>query len=83
MSASGRSIGPQAYCRRRSGAAARSQCGRAVRARALAGMSPAAMTAAMESYLPVVCVLYLTVEAFPAQRERLIQRIEVALRSVD
>jgi Ser/Thr protein kinase RdoA (MazF antagonist) len=45
----------------------------------LAGMSPAALTAARESYLPIVCAFYLLVRAFPAQRERLIQRIEAAL----
>jgi hypothetical protein len=40
-----------------------------------------ALTAARESYLPVVCVLYLLMRAFPAQREEwLIQRIEAALR---
>ena len=46
----------------------------------LAGMSPAALMAARESYLPVVSAFYLLVRAFPAQRERLIQRIEAALR---
>jgi Ser/Thr protein kinase RdoA (MazF antagonist) len=49
----------------------------------LAGISPAALTAAMESYLPIVCVFYLLVRAFPAQRERLIQRVEAALRPED
>jgi Ser/Thr protein kinase RdoA (MazF antagonist) len=47
----------------------------------LSGMSPAALTAAMEPYLPIVCVLVLLGGAFPAQRERLIQRVEVGLRS--
>ena len=45
----------------------------------LAGLSPAALTAARESYLPIVCAFYLLVRAFPAHRERLIQRIEAAL----
>jgi aminoglycoside phosphotransferase (APT) family kinase protein len=49
----------------------------------LAGMSAAALTAARESYLPIVCAFYLLVRAFPAQRERLIQRIEAALRPED
>jgi hypothetical protein len=49
----------------------------------LAGISPAALTAAMESYLPIVCAFYLLVRAFPAQRERLLQRIEAALRPED
>jgi len=47
----------------------------------LAGISPTALTAAMEPYLPVVCVFYLLVRAFPAQREWLIQRVEASLRS--
>jgi hypothetical protein len=48
----------------------------------LAGMSPAALTAAMEPYLTIACIFYLLVRAFPAQRERwLIQRVEAALRS--
>ena len=47
----------------------------------LAGMSPAALTAAIESYLPVACVFYLLVKAVPpALRERVIQRVEAALR---
>ena len=49
----------------------------------LAGMSPAALTAAIESYLPIVRVLVLLGGAMPALRERLIQRIEAALRSED
>jgi tRNA A-37 threonylcarbamoyl transferase component Bud32 len=48
----------------------------------LAGMSQAALTAAMEPYLPIACVhIVLGGWAASAQRERLIQRIEVALRS--
>ncbi|HKU93894.1 MAG TPA: aminoglycoside phosphotransferase family protein [Vineibacter sp.] len=49
----------------------------------LAGMSQAALTAAMEPYLPIVCVRILLGGATNAQRERLIQRIEVAARSQD
>jgi len=49
----------------------------------LAGMSPAALTAARESYLPIVCVFYLLVRAFPALRERLLQRVEAALLPED
>ena len=50
----------------------------------LAGMSPAALTAAMEPYLPIVRVFALLgPAASPAQRERLIQRVEAALRSED
>jgi Ser/Thr protein kinase RdoA (MazF antagonist) len=49
----------------------------------LSGISPAALTAAMEPYLPIVRVLALLAGAFPAQRERLIQRVEAALRSED
>ena len=48
----------------------------------LAGMSPAALTAAMEPYLPIVYVRVLLGPAgSPALRERLIQRVEAALRS--
>ena len=49
----------------------------------LAGMSQAALTAAVEPYLPIVRVLVLLGGAVPALRERLIQRIEAALRSED
>jgi hypothetical protein len=50
----------------------------------LAGMSQAALTAAMEPYLPIVCVdIVLGGWATSAQRERLIQRIEAALRPED
>ena len=49
----------------------------------LAGLSPAALTAAIESYLPIVCVLFLLGGAFPALRERLMQRVEAALRPED
>ena len=50
----------------------------------LAGMSPAALTAAIESCLPVVCVFYLLLKAVPpALRERVIQRVEAALRPED
>ncbi len=50
----------------------------------LAGTSAAALTAAIEPYLPIVCVLALLGPApSPAQRERLIRRVEAALRSED
>lgn len=39
----------------------------------LAGISPAALTAAVEQYLPIACVSALVAEAWPAQRERLIE----------
>ncbi len=48
----------------------------------LAGMSQAALTAAMEPYLPIVRVFALLAGwCGPAQRERLIQRVEATLRS--
>ena len=46
-----------------------------------AGLSPAALTAAIESYLPIVRVLVLLGGAMPALRERLLQRVEAALRA--
>ena len=49
----------------------------------LAGVSPTALTAAVESYLPIVRVLFVLGRAFPALRERFIQRVEAALRSDD
>ncbi|GEP53869.1 phosphotransferase family protein [Reyranella soli] len=49
----------------------------------LAGTSPAALTAAIESYLPIVRVLFVLGRAFPALREQFIQRVEAALRSDD
>jgi len=49
----------------------------------LAGMSQAALTAAMEPYLPIVRVRGLLGGALPALRERLLQRIEAALRPED
>jgi Ser/Thr protein kinase RdoA (MazF antagonist) len=45
----------------------------------LAGMSAAALTAAMEPYLPIVRVFAVLSRAWPAQRERLIRRVEAAL----
>jgi Ser/Thr protein kinase RdoA (MazF antagonist) len=64
---------PRAY-----GAAMQSEYAR------LAGMSPAALTAAMEPYLPIVRVFALLgPPPTPAQRERLIQRVEATLRSED
>jgi hypothetical protein len=50
----------------------------------LAGMSPAALTAAMEPYLPILRAFALVERATnPARRERLIQRVEATLRSED
>jgi hypothetical protein len=49
----------------------------------LAGMSQAALTAAIEPYLPIVRVLVLPGVAASAQQERLIQRVEAALRPDD
>jgi Ser/Thr protein kinase RdoA (MazF antagonist) len=49
----------------------------------LAGISPAALTAAMAPYLPIIRVRIILGGAVPAQRERLIERIEKALRSED
>jgi Ser/Thr protein kinase RdoA (MazF antagonist) len=49
----------------------------------LAGLSPAALAAAIRPHLPLVRVLALLGGAFPAQRERLIQRVEAALRGED
>jgi tRNA A-37 threonylcarbamoyl transferase component Bud32 len=49
----------------------------------LAGLSLTALTAAMEPYLPIVCVLQLLWGAVSVLRERMIQRIEAALRSED
>jgi Ser/Thr protein kinase RdoA (MazF antagonist) len=49
----------------------------------LAGMAPAALTAAMQPYLPIVRVFLLLGGAMPDVRERLIQRVEAALRSED
>ena len=46
-------------------------------------MSHAALTAAMEPYLPIVCVFVLLGGTKRALRERLIQRIEAALRAED
>ena len=64
---------PRAY-----GAAMQSEYAR------LASMSPAALTAAMEPYLPIVRVFALLGPALtPAQRERLIQRVEATLCSED
>ena len=52
----------------------------------LAGMSPAALTAAMQPYLPILRAFVLLQRRradTPAQRERLIQRVEAALRPED
>ena len=45
-------------------------------------MSPAALTAAMEPYLPIAGV-HLLAGVAPAQRAHLIQRVEACLRSED
>jgi hypothetical protein len=45
----------------------------------LAGLSPAALAAAVETHLPIVRTLFLIGGAFPAMRERLIERVEAAL----
>jgi len=47
----------------------------------LAGIAPAALTAAMQPYLPIVRVFLVLGGAMPDMRERLIQRVEAALRS--
>ena len=47
----------------------------------LAGMSQAALTAAMEPYLPIARVQALLGQPEPALREMLIQRVEASLRS--
>ena len=49
----------------------------------LAGISQAALTAEMERYLPSSTSLSSSGGAHPALRERLIQRIEAALRAED
>jgi Ser/Thr protein kinase RdoA (MazF antagonist) len=46
----------------------------------LAGTSVAALTAAMEPYLPIARVLIVRGNALPALRERLVQRIEAELQ---
>ena len=45
----------------------------------LSGISPAALTAAMEPCLPIVRTLIVLAEVMPALRERLLQRVEAAL----
>jgi hypothetical protein len=45
----------------------------------LAGLSPAALTAAIEPYLPIVRVLLILGGAFPTHRERLMQHVEAEL----
>lgn len=49
----------------------------------LAGIAPAALTAAMQPYLPIVRVFLLLAGAMPHMRGLLIQRVEAALRSED
>jgi len=46
----------------------------------LAGMAPAALTAAMQPYLPIVRAFLLLGGAMPDMRERLLRRVEAALR---
>jgi aminoglycoside phosphotransferase (APT) family kinase protein len=48
----------------------------------LAGLSSAALTAAVEPYLPIARVMVVLGGAMPALRERMIQRIEADLRSM-
>jgi hypothetical protein len=47
----------------------------------LAGIAPAALTTAMQPYLPIVRVFLLLAGAAPDMRERQIQRVEAALRA--
>jgi len=47
----------------------------------LAGIAPAALTAAVQRYLPIARVFLLLEGAVPDMRERLLQRVEAALRS--
>ena len=68
---------------RQSGAAARGHAAAQSEYARLAGLSPAALTAAVASCLPIVRVLVLLGGAMPALRERLIQRVEATLRSED
>jgi Ser/Thr protein kinase RdoA (MazF antagonist) len=49
----------------------------------LAGIAPAALTAAMQPYLPIVRVFLLLGGVMPDMRERLRQRVEAALRAED
>jgi Ser/Thr protein kinase RdoA (MazF antagonist) len=49
----------------------------------VAGISPAALAAAIEPYRPTVYVFALLGGAWSAQRERLIQRVEASLRPED
>ena len=49
----------------------------------LAGLSPAVLTAAIEPYLPIVRILMVLSGAVPTLRERLLQRVEAALRQPD
>src|SRR5581483_8597317 len=47
----------------------------------LAGIDPAALTAAMQPYLPIVRVFLLLAGAKPEMRARQMQRVEAALRA--
>ena len=51
----------------------------------LAGLSPAALRASIEPYLPIVRVLVVIGEVMPTlrERERLLQRVEAALHPTD
>ena len=49
----------------------------------LAATSPTALTSSMEPFLPIVRVLALLAGAVPAQRNRLIQRVEAAMRAAE
>ena len=46
----------------------------------LTGLSPSTLTAAIEPYLPIVRVLIVIGGAMPAMHERLLQRVDAALR---
>ncbi len=49
----------------------------------LAGMTPAALTAAMAPCLPIIRILVLLGAPSPSLRERMIERVEAALRAAD
>jgi aminoglycoside phosphotransferase (APT) family kinase protein len=49
----------------------------------LTGVSPPTLVAAIEAYLPIVRVLVIISGVMPSLRERLLQRVEAALRPKD
>ena len=69
--------------RRQSGAAARDQCGPAVRVRAAGRHVPRGADGGDQSYLPSSASCSSSGGAVPALRERLMQRVEAALRPED